>query len=634
MSQPSHSTPDQLLAAMQRYWGYSSFRPFQREAMQSLVAQRDAIVVFPTGGGKSLCFQVPAIVCGRAVVISPLISLMHDQVTSLIQCGIKAAYLNSTVPPQKAADVEQRWRAGDLQLLYVAPERALGGSFRNLMNAAPPAFFAVDEAHCISQWGHDFRPEYRRLAMLRQAEPHIPIHAYTATATAQVRADIAKQLGLRDVETFVGDFDRPNLHYRIERRQRGVDQVADIMKAHAGKSGIVYCISRKDTEKMSEGLRERGLNVMPYHAGLEENRRKLAQRAFTSEQVDAIVATVAFGMGIDRSNVRFVIHAAMPKSIEHYQQETGRAGRDGLPAECVLLYTGHDKRKWSDILTMDETMPEEVRAAHLKMLDEMDHFATGRTCRHRYLVEYFGQAWTKGDCGNCDVCGGMEECHPDSTRVAQMILSCVARLGQRRGAAYTAAVLRADTTKELAPQHLELSTFGLLRHEREATIRRWIDECVGQQLLDREPGQYPTLKITAAGWAVMRGEQPARLSAAQAPLSRAETMKRTRTMRAERKKRADVALGEQERGLFDALRTKRLQLAREIDCPPYVVFHDSVLVALSSARPTTMESLLQVPGLGPAKIQRYGEAVTWLIKEYSMQHRLETDVFDQDYTNP
>jgi ATP-dependent DNA helicase RecQ len=569
---------------------------------------------------------VPAVIAGRAIVISPLISLMHDQVTALLQFGVRAAYLNSTVPAEKVGEVAHLWRSGAIQLLYVAPERALTNSFRHLVQSAPPEFFAIDEAHCISQWGHDFRPEYRRLATLRQDQPGIPIHAYTATATPQVQKDIAVQLGLNNAQLFVGDFDRPNLHYRVERRQRGTDQVAEIMRAHAGKSGIVYCISRKDTERMAEGLRQRGFNAMAYHAGMDEKQRKLAQRAFTSEAVDAIVATVAFGMGIDRSNVRFVIHAAMPKSIEHYQQETGRAGRDGLPAECVLLYTGYDKAKWTDILTGVEEMPEEQLAAQLAKLDEMNQFATGRVCRHRYLVEYFGQRWAKGACGNCDVCTGMEECHADSTRIAQMILSCVARLGERRGAAYTAAVLRADTSKELAPQHLQLSTFGLLRSHNDATVRRWIDECVAQQFLEREAGQYPTLKITPAGWAVMRSEQPARLSAEMKPSGRVETLKRKREKREERQQRTDAGLAGKERLMFEALRVLRRAISQQLDVPPYMVLHDTVLVALATYRPTSLETLVDVPGMGPAKVNRFGERVVTLIREKCAEYKMDSDL--------
>lgn len=599
--------------------------------MDCLLQKQDGIVVFPTGGGKSLCFQVPAVVSGRAVVISPLISLMHDQVSALIQCGVKATYLNSTVPAEKANEVSKRWRTGDVQLLYVAPERALSANFRGLMKAAPPAFFAIDEAHCISQWGHDFRPEYRRLVTLRQDHPGIPIHAYTATATDQVRIDIGKQLDLKEPAAFIGDFDRPNLHYRIERRRRGTDQIAEIMNAHRGKSGIVYCISRKDTERVAEGLRQRGFNAMAYHAGMEEKPRKLAQRAFTSEAVDAIVATVAFGMGIDRSNVRFVIHAAMPKSIEHYQQETGRAGRDGLPAECVLLHSTSDYMKWSDILTGDAEMAQEIQQAHLDKLQEMDRFATGRTCRHRFLVEYFGQKWTKAACGNCDVCNSIREeaPHQDSSRIAQMILSGVARLGQRRGAAYTSAVLRGDITKEIAPQHKELSTFGLLRSESDAMVRRWIEECIGEQLLEREPGQYATLKITPAGWAVMRGERSARLSAVETRVSRAEVIQRTRKRRDERKQRAEVGLNDKERGLFEALRALRRQIADQRDVPPYVIFHDSVLVNLCSKRPSSVEALVETGGMGPAKIAQYGARVTQLIAAYAREHGMETDLQPQ-----
>lgn len=615
-----------LREALAHVWGYSDFRPLQREAMLALAAGRDGIVVFPTGGGKSLCFQLPSVVVGPAVVISPLIALMHDQVAGLSALGVRAAFLNSTVSFGEADDIAGRWRSRELRLLYVSPERALTSHFLGLLHNAPPAFFAIDEAHCISQWGHDFRPEYRQLAVLRERFPNVPIHAYTATATERVREDIALQLKLRDPEFFVGDFDRPNLHYRVERRTRGPEQVAEILRAHAGRSGIVYCISRKDVEAMAAHLVKAGFNALPYHAGLDEKTRRMAQQAFTHEQVDCIVATVAFGMGIDRSNVRFVIHAGLPKSVEAYQQECGRAGRDGLPAECVLLYSAADAAKWTQVFSMATDMSEETRAAQIDKLREMDQFAALPVCRHRYLVEYFGQRWTKGECGNCDVCAGQVACHPDSQRIAQMILSNVARMGRPRGAVYNAWVLRGDTTKDIAVEHLGLSTFGLLRHEREQDVRRWVDECAAQGLLARDP-EYKTLRVTALGWAVMRGQAEARLTMATVPTPKG----RGRSARAEREaahaKRAEVAtLDQDSKGLFEALRAHRREVAREMGVPPYIVFHDTVLTALATRRPTTEESFLEVPGIGEAKAEKFGAEFIEVIEEYCERHGLATDL--------
>lgn len=613
-------TESALLDAVRCHWGFQEFLPHQREAMLSLCDRRDCVVVLPTGGGKSLCFQVPAIIRGAALVVSPLISLMEDQVAALTQYAIPAAFLNSTLSAGESGSTMVRWRTGKLRLLYVAPERLLNGGFLNLLHVAPPEFIAVDEAHCISHWGHDFRPEYRQLGKLREHFPDIPIIALTATATEKVRNDIMEQLALREPNVLVGNFDRPNLHYRVERRHNRREQVEEILRAHAGKSGIVYCITRKDVEELSAYLHGRGLRVVAYHAGLEDDSRRKAQAAFTNEEVDAIVATVAFGMGIDRSNVRFVVHAGMPRSIETYQQETGRAGRDGLPAECVLLYSSGDRIKWQGILekSADMALPE-ILQVQLRKLREMDRFASSHRCRRRALVEYFGQAYEKGNCGNCDVCvTGDLGVHPDSTVIAQKILSCVLRLRESYGTTYVTSVLRGETEKQVQPCHLGLSTFGLMKDTSTHVIRGWIEDCIVEELLYRAEGKYPVLKVSGKGWAVLSGKAQARISVS-APLVRGAAARVQKSERIrERAQRSEMQFSEQDRDLFESLRAMRGALARERKVPAYVILHDSTIAHLAKQRPKSFEALSRIPGIGSAKLAAYGECILKAIREFEV----------------
>jgi ATP-dependent DNA helicase RecQ len=389
---------------LRKYWGFDELRPLQAEAIEAALSGRDSLVVLPTGGGKSLCYQVPAAVAGRTdIVVSPLISLMKDQVDALRAAGYPAAALHSGMTDEDRSRVLREMLAGSLRLVFVAPERLLMQSFLGAAKRIDVRAFHIDEAHCISQWGHDFRPEYRRLRELRKAFPEASIHAYTATATPRVRGDIAVQLGLRGPAVLVGRFDRPNLDYRILRRDDPGGQVLEVLGRHPGEAVIVYCISRKETEEMSSFLRSKGIRAAAYHAGMGPVERTRTQEAFAAEKLDVIVATVAFGMGIDRSNVRCVVHAAMPKSIEHYQQETGRAGRDGLEAECVMLFSPSDSNRWSYILSQGESSPE-VLAAQKALLRDMRHFCESPVCRHVALSRYFGQKMEEGDCGACDIC--------------------------------------------------------------------------------------------------------------------------------------------------------------------------------------------------------------------------------------
>ncbi|HEU4887162.1 MAG TPA: RecQ family ATP-dependent DNA helicase, partial [Thermoanaerobaculia bacterium] len=453
-----------LLEIIQKHWGYSSLRPLQEEAMLATLAGRDSLVVMPTGGGKSLCYQAPAILSDNVtVVVSPLISLMKDQVDGLLANGISAAQMNSSQSSGDFRNTERELFEKRLKLLFVSPERLAMQGCRDLLRRANVKTFAIDEAHCISHWGHDFRPEYRQLRALREAFPEASVHAYTATATPEVRADIARQLGLRDPAMLVGDFDRPNLTYRVLPRQDESKQIIDVLERHRGEAGIIYCPRRKDVDALTEKLRKRGENVVAYHAGLMPDERHDAQEKFSSEKCDIVVATVAFGMGIDRSNVRFVLHTAMPKSIEHYQQESGRAGRDGLEAECVLLYSGSDFMTWKSMITDTATDPEYVKSA-IRHLNDMDGYCSGAKCRHRTLVEYFGQDFAGQSCNACDLCLGETEEVSDALIVAQKIISCVVRVRESWGVGHVVSVLRGEDTEKIRErQHNQLSTYGLLK---------------------------------------------------------------------------------------------------------------------------------------------------------------------------
>jgi ATP-dependent DNA helicase RecQ len=468
---------DPLLDVLSRYWGYTTFRPLQREAMDTILAGRDSVVVLPTGGGKSLCFQAPALVRpGLAVVVSPLISLMKDQVDTLTGNGVAAACYNSSLPSDQRTSVMQGIREGRYQLLYVSPERLAGDgsdAFVAQLARREVPFVAVDEAHCISQWGHDFRPEYRQLARLRQALPGVSLHAYTATATARVRRDIATQLGLRDPLELVGSFDRPNLIYRVLSRSQLKRQLLDVLERHRGHAGIVYCTSRKEVDALAAWLCETGVRARPYHAGLSDVDRARNQDAFLDEHADVVVATVAFGMGIDRSDVRFVVHAGAPQSLEHYQQESGRAGRDGLEAECVLIYSTADFLKWRVMLERNGELTDARRG----LLRDMERYAAAVGCRHRHLLAYFGEDDPRNECGACDFC--LDELEPvqEPVVVARKVLSCVARVGQRFGAAHVTNVLRGAETEQVASRgHSTLTTFGLLREASVPEVRGYIEQ--------------------------------------------------------------------------------------------------------------------------------------------------------------
>src|SRR5262245_5114266 len=473
--------------------------------MEAVLSGRDSLLVLPTGGGKSLCFQAPAVASdGLAVVVSPLISLMKDQVDTLVGNGVPAACYNSALPAEQRSEVARGVRDGRYRLLYVAPERLVGDGgdgFLNLLSARPISFIAVDEAHCISQWGHDFRPEYRQLSRLRDRWPEIGLHAYTATATARVRRDIVAQLGLRDATELVGSFDRPNLVYRVLARSALKAQILEVLERHRGQAGIIYCPSRKEVDAIAEWLQDTGWRARPYHAGMADDERHRNQDAFLNEEIDLVVATVAVGMGIDRSDVRFVIHAGAPQSLEHYQQESGRAGRDGLAAECVLIASGADFLKWRVMLEKNGELSDARRV----LLRDIERYAASVGCRHKRLVSYFGEAFTKDDCGACDYCLGELEAVTDSITVARKVLSGVARVGQRFGAAHVTNVLRGSESEQVRSRgHHELSVFGLMKDASIDELRGYLDQLLAHGLLQQSGDEYPVLQLTHEGLALMK----------------------------------------------------------------------------------------------------------------------------------
>jgi ATP-dependent DNA helicase RecQ len=601
---------ERIAAVLRKHWGYSDFRPLQREAMESVLRGRDSLVVLPTGGGKSLCFQAPALVLpGLAVVVSPLISLMKDQVDALRECGVAAARLDSSQNSDEQDDIVDAVCRRDLKILYVSPERLMMNGFARFLRQQSVSLIAVDEAHCVSMWGHDFRPEYRQLGLLRDAFPGVALHAYTATATEHVRDDIVEQLRLRNPEVLVGSFDRPNLIYSVEPRSDELQQVRSVLDRHVGESSIVYCIRRADVDGLTEKLASAGYRAVAYHAGLPDEARKRAQDAFIREEVDTIVATVAFGMGIDKSNVRAVVHAGLPKSLEHYQQESGRGGRDGLDAECVLLHAPGDYSVWKYIIEQSES--EEGKRIALAKLGDMSAYATGAVCRHRAILRHFGQDLEGENCSACDVCFGDLELVDDALVLAQKILSCVYRLEERYGADYTAAVLTGSRDERiLANGHDALSTYSLLAAEPKKRVRDWIEQLVGQGYLAKD-GEYAVLKITARGRKVLRGEEtPRLLKPAAAPRQRAV---------------ADSWEGV-DRGLFDTLRVLRRGLADEKKVPAYIVFGDAALRDMARRRPSTLENFLEVSGVGEAKARQYGDAFVAALREVCRSRGLEMNV--------
>ena len=586
---------DRLRETLQKYWGYEQFRPLQQEAMTAALTGHDSVVVLPTGGGKSLCYQAPALCMpGLAIVVSPLISLMKDQVDALRSLGVPAAYANSSLTMDEQRGVEDDARQGRIKLLYLAPERLLTERTLRLLQAIPVSLIAVDEAHCVSMWGHDFRPEYRQLSRLQSLFPQLAIQALTATASPQVREDIAEQLQLREPKMLLGSFDRPNLVYRVQRRCDLFGQVTEVIDRYRGESGIIYCISKREVNELCRKLVQQGVRARPYHADLTGEDRHRFQEEFIKDRIEVIVATVAFGMGIDKPDVRFVIHAGMPKSIEHYQQESGRAGRDGLEAECCLFYSGQDFFVWKRIL--DGPQAENLDQS-LAALNRMTQYCQSVICRHRTLVAHFGQQLPGDSCGACDVCRGDLEEVEDPTTIGQKILSCVLRLRQQYGGDYTAKVLIGSKEQRIVDKgHDRLSTYGLLGNVQKGTVRDWIEQLVEQGFLVKS-GEYHMLEVTDQGRRLLQRDVTPRLLQA-APATKS---KRPRHLP------DDDSWQDVDRGLFEELRRLRRDVASRLGVPAYMVFGDATLRDVARRQPTSLEDFRQCHGVGDKKLADFGD---------------------------
>ena len=494
------------------------------------------------------------------------------------------------------------------------PERLLTEGTLEFLQTARVSLVAIDEAHCISSWGHDFRPEYRGLRALKKAFPKIGIHAYTATASEAVRRDIAEQLQLTDPEFLVGSFDRPNLIYKVQRRHDRMRQIREVLDRHRGESGIIYCITRKEVDQTTAALTELGYRVLPYHAGLTDDQRRRHQEAFIEDEADTIIATVAFGMGIDKPNVRYVIHAGMPKSLENYQQESGRAGRDGLEAECCLFYSGQDYGIWKSII--EDSEASSGREGALRSLSGMLDFCSGVRCRHRAIIEYFGQQLEASSCGACDVCLGQLDLVDDALVVGQKILSCVMRLQQRFGGDYTAKVLNGSKEQRIVQQgHDRLSTWGLLADENPRTIRDWIEQLVSQEFLAKI-GEYNQLQVTPAGWRLLKGEVTPRLL---------RPVRQTKGAKAPKARVAENSWEGVDRGLFDELRRLRHEKAAAQQVPAYIVFGDAALRDMARRRPSSLSAFRQVKGVGDKKLADYGQEFVDRIATYCRAHALPMD---------
>ncbi|RKY33802.1 MAG: DNA helicase RecQ [Candidatus Omnitrophota bacterium] len=590
---------ESIYRLLMQYWGYDSFLPLQEETVFSILKAQDSLTVLPTGGGKSLCFQLPVLLKkGLAVVISPLISLMKDQVDGLNELGIAAAFLNSSISVVEQRTVIDDIRRAEIKLLYLSPERLQNESTIDLLKDVGVSFFVIDEAHCISHWGHDFRAEYRTLGIIKGIFKSASVHAFTATATNEVQIDITKQLRLSNPIMHVGHVDRTNLTYRVTQRQQIIKQVTEVLNRHNNEPGIIYCLRRKDVDNISKMLNKLGYENVPYHAGMIDKQRHKNQELFLSEKVNIVVATIAFGMGIDRSNIRFVIHAGMPKSIEHYQQETGRAGRDGLPAFCYMFYSGSDYQLWRFFAQ---------KSSGYKMmiykLGSIYDFCSHPQCRHKVLVNYFGQSYDKHGCDACDYCLNELDMVEAPLIVGQNIVLCVDNLkqhGHRFGAGYITDLLKGKMSDKLIRmRHHELPRFGIMKDESIDFIRYMIEQIVGQGFLERE-GEFSTLVLTDKGEQLLEGGIVPVLAKPPVRKKKKELVKQNLFRRQQEWAGVDE-------GLFQKLRQKRAELARSKGVPAYIVFGDKTLKDMASKKPLTYDDFADIYGVGESKLKTYAK---------------------------
>ncbi|MGC1551092.1 MAG: DNA helicase RecQ [Rhodanobacter sp.] len=592
--------PSSALDILHSVFGYASFRGQQQAVVEQLAEGGDALVLMPTGGGKSLCYQIPALLRqGTGIVVSPLIALMQDQVDALREAGVASAYLNSSLSADAQREVERQLLAGELNLLYVAPERLLTQRFLGLLERTEVALFAIDEAHCVSQWGHDFRPEYRELAVLHQRFPQVPRIALTATADQRTREEIVERLALQQARQFVSSFDRPNIRYRVALKHNPRSQLMSFLDGHRGESGIVYCLSRKKVDDTAAWLIEAGIEALPYHAGLDATKRSANQQRFLREDGVVMVATVAFGMGIDKPDVRFVAHLDLPRSMEGYYQETGRAGRDGLPAEAWMIYGLADVVTMSQMIAQSESADERKRVERQK-LESLLAYAEATRCRRELLLGAFGEDY-HGPCGHCDNC--MEPPKTwDATVPAQKALSAVYRSGQRFGSGHVIDILRGiDGERMTQMGHDRLTTFGIGADMDEKQWRSVFRQLLAIGLLATDAEGFGTLRLTKTSRDVLVGNQSVHMREDTKPVRSARRRSDSKLVTG-----ATIGIETYEQPLWDALRALRTQLARQQGVPPYVVFHDATLLAMLRALPANEDEMAAVSGVGEAKLKRYG----------------------------
>ena len=590
------------LQVLKDYFGYDSFRAQQKEIINNLIAGQDALVLMPTGGGKSLCYQIPAVVKqGVGIVVSPLIALMEDQVTALKTLGIRAAFYNSSLNASESRQVLSQLHNDELDLLYIAPERLINNSFFQRLQEINISLFAIDEAHCISQWGHDFRPEYAALGVLKSHFPEIPIIALTATADKQTRQDIIVRLNYQP-KCYIASFNRPNIHYKVVAKANAINQINQFLQSEAQQSGIIYCTTRDATERIAYNLQQLGYKAQAYHAGLSHKERREVQNLFRYDRIDIVVATIAFGMGIDKSNVRFVIHHDLPKNIEGYYQETGRAGRDGLPAKALLLYNAGDSAR---IRSFINDMPgEEQRRIENNKLNNMLAFAEATHCRRQILLRYFGETCDT-ECQYCDVCDSPPE-KTDATEDAQKLLSCIYRLRQSYGLIHTIDVLRGSLSEKITQAgHDKLSTFGIGKEKPVDYWRHLAWQLIHREYCFQDINQFNVIKLTAKAIPLLKGEEQIALCIP------------TNTLKGSKRKTKERNAVRNSSPLFEALRALRRKLADEENKPPFMIFSDATLQEMVQSKPTTMDQMLAVSGVGQHKLAHYGQCFLDAINNFS-----------------
>ncbi len=597
---------------LKHQFGFDSFRMNQETAIENVLAKKDTVVLMPTGGGKSLCYQIPALINdGLTLVVSPLIALMKDQVDALVSNGVNAAFLNSTLTNREEVEVFQSVRRGNVKLLYVAPERLFqtGNQFIDFLDGLNISLFAIDEAHCISSWGHDFRPEYRQLSKLKQLFPEVPLIALTATADKLVRKDIIKYLHLKDYELLISSFNRPNIYYTVKPKRNSHSQLLDFLADRKDQSGIIYCLSRAATESLSWDLRDEGYQALPYHAGLDRSTRQKNQEQFLNDDTKIIVATIAFGMGIDKSNVRFVVHMDLPKNVESYYQETGRAGRDGLESDALLFFSWGDVVKLKGFAEVDNN--QQQTDIMLKKLNQMGDFGEMKTCRRKYLLKYFDENMSE-ECGHCDNCNTKFETI-DGTIIAQKALSAIARTDQRFGQSYIIDFLRGSKSQKIKDYHKNIKTYGVGADLSKDEWFAYMKDLISQGIIGQTEDQYPTLYLTEESNEVLRGNQPVKLFKVTAKKEKKSSL-------------VSEVSHPYIQELFDNLKKIRFQFAKTEKVPPYVVFSDATLVEFATYLPQNEREMLKISGVGDVKMHKYGLDFLAQIVEYCETNKLESRI--------